>query len=45
VIAKPLSRALPSGQIHADGFRFSGLRIDAHLKGDDLALGDSIALS
>jgi hypothetical protein len=35
----------PSGQIHADGFRFPGLRIDAHFKGDDLALGDLIALS
>src|SRR5450755_2072825 len=35
----------PSGQIDADGFGFSGLLVDAHFKGDDLALGDFIAVS
>jgi hypothetical protein len=44
MIAKPF-RALPSSQIHADGFRFSGLRIDAHFKRNSLALGDLIAIS
>jgi hypothetical protein len=27
-------RALPTDQIHADSFRFSGLRIDANFKGE-----------
>jgi hypothetical protein len=34
-----------SAQVDADGFRFSGLRIDANFKRDNVALGDFTPVS
>src|ERR1700733_11691197 len=49
MMAKPSrhSRApqRPLGQIHADGFRFPRLRIDANFKFHSFALGDFVAVS
>jgi hypothetical protein len=40
-----LSRTVSSAQVDADGFGFSGLRIDAYFKVHDFALGDFITVS